>query len=507
MIAFGACTPKKNADNTQSQKGTWPNAVTYEIFVQSFCDSDGNGIGDFKGLTSKLPYIEELGVEAIWLMPIMPSPSYHKYDVTNYKAVHPDYGSLEDFREMLDEAHKRGVKVVVDFIINHTSKNHHWFKEASKGKDNPYRDYYVWKSLEEIKKQGNLTKESQADSDNKVQWYEVEDNSNQRYYGYFGSNMPDLNFDNPKVRKAIFEIGQYWLKDIGVDGFRLDAAKHIFDESPEKSHAFWVEFRKAMESVKPDVYLVGEVWADAKTVAPYLEGLPSLFNFDMGYAITDVCRNGADNGIVEKYKNIHDFYVSVTPDFIDATFITNHDQERIMSALNNDISKAKMAANLLMTFPGAPYVYYGEEIGMRGKKPDEYIREPFPWQKDGKGTPKWIKPKYTLSNTVAPASEQESDKNSMLNHYRALIHTRSKNKVLTFGEIKPVDFGSKEVVSFYRMHDSDTLMVIHNVSANELKLSNNLGEFKRQVFSTGKSISVENGDIQLSPYSTWIFSK
>jgi len=233
------CGPQKETTEVPEKEagltGTWPFAVTYEIFVQSFYDSDGDGIGDIPGMTSKLDYLQELGVQAVWLMPIMPSPSYHKYDVTDYQGIHPDYGTEEDFRRFTDEAHKRGIRVVIDFIINHTDKSHPWFLESKKGQystnqqgeevPNPYWDYYEWNTREAIEEAGNMTKDAEGDSDNIVKWYEVE-GMDQLYYGYFGSHMPDINYDNEVVKQEVFEIGKWWLSEMGIDGFRLDAAKH-----------------------------------------------------------------------------------------------------------------------------------------------------------------------------------------------------------------------------------------------------------------------------------------
>jgi len=283
LLALGSCTKesKQPASKAEAYEAQWPNAVTYEIFIQSFYDSDGDSIGDFTGMTQKLNYLQNLGVKGVWLMPMMPSPSYHKYDVTDYRSTHPDYGTLEQFKDFINEAHQRDIKVVIDFVVNHTGADHPWFLESKKGPESEFRDYYVWRKrediLEEIEK-----KETSLDSDNITQWHAAEGNE-ELYYGFFWGGMPDLNYDNPAVRKEIFDAGKFWLSEVGVDGFRLDAAKHIFpDDRPEDNHNFWIEFRSEMEKVKPDVYLVGEVWSDAQTVAPYLKGLPAAFNFDFG---------------------------------------------------------------------------------------------------------------------------------------------------------------------------------------------------------------------------------
>lgn len=240
-----------------------PSTVFYEVFVRSFADSNGDGIGDFKGLTRKLDYLNDgnpdtdsdLGIGGIWLMPINPSPSYHGYDVTDYRQINPDYGTLDDFREFLNEAHKRGIKVIMDLVVNHTSKEHPWFKEAAADKSSSYRDWYVW-----AEDSGTATSGSSAAGSGNP-WHSVRGD---HYLGIFWEGMPDLNFDNPKVRKEITATGQFWLKQ-GVDGFRLDAAKHIYEDlqtdksqaTTDKNVAWWQEFRSGLKEVKPDAYLVG----------------------------------------------------------------------------------------------------------------------------------------------------------------------------------------------------------------------------------------------------------
>ncbi|HMJ47721.1 MAG TPA: alpha-amylase family glycosyl hydrolase, partial [Ferruginibacter sp.] len=268
---------------SQQKASKWPRGITYEIFVQSFCDADGDGIGDIKGMTSKLDYLQGLGIEGIWLMPINPSPSYHKYDVTDYYGIHPSYGTLEDFKTFLKEAHKRGINVIMDLVINHSSSKHPWFLDARKNINSPTRDYYVWTHKDDPQAMTTV-KKTNDDSNVRRRWNKV-DSSDYLFYSYFGGHMPDLNFDNPKLRDEIFTIGRYWLTDIGVDGFRLDAARHIFpDERAHDNHNWWIYFLSEMRKAKKDVYIVGEVWAPADVVAPYLKGIPSLFNFDLGYA-------------------------------------------------------------------------------------------------------------------------------------------------------------------------------------------------------------------------------
>ncbi|MBL6449097.1 alpha-amylase [Fulvivirga sp. 29W222] len=483
------------AMSCQSEQGSrepisaWPQqGITYEIFVQSFYDSDGDSIGDINGMTQKLDYLQDLGAEAVWLMPIMPSPSYHKYDVTDYKGIHPDYGTMDDFKGFVQEAHNHNIKVVIDLIINHTSSEHPWFKSATQDENSQYRNYYVWADKDSIADQ-LAKKEVSFDSDNITQWHAVNgDTTAEHYYGFFYGGMPDLNYDNAKLRAEIYDIGRFWLQDVGVDGFRLDAAKHIYpDDRANDNHEFWREFRAEMEKVKPDVYLVGEVWANTDIQAPYAEGFSALFNFDLAFSILETLNKEVNvsaaitghgwttnekGSIVNNYTGGQEKFKQYNPEFAIATFLSNHDQNRVMSVLNNDMEKAKAAASILLTLPGAPYLYYGEEIGMRGLKPDEHIREPFLWEAaaNDKGRAQWIKPQFTTDESVKPLSEQMEDPNSLFNHYKKMIALRRGSDVLTYGDIEMVEHPNPALLVFKRTYKGQELLVVHNVSGEEQSL-------------------------------------
>ena len=504
FVIFFSCS-KQSETVTQ-----WPYGVNYEIFVRSFADSDGDGIGDFNGLTAKLDYLKELGIGGIWLMPIMPSPTYHKYDVIDYKAVDKEYGSEEDFQRLVEEAHKRGIRILVDLIVNHTGSAHPWFKSAMEGKDSPYRNYYVWANKDSIRQE--ISKKSTSlDSDNITQWHPVNgDTLAEHYYGFFWGGMPDLNLDNPLVRQEFVDIGNYWLTDMHVDGFRLDAAKHIFPtERAADNHAFWIWFRNEMQKINPDVYLVGEVWSNAADVAPYLKGLPALFNFDMGYAITRVVQAGKDTvGLIHTYAEIDNFYTQSTNEFIDATFLKNHDQNRILSELGGDLNKARVAAAILLTLPGTPYLYYGEEIGMLGVKPDEYIREPFIWDfdKQDKMQTTWEVPVYSNDHTVTPLTKQQESDSSIYHFYRQFIHYRNASKILTYGRIEEAPLAIQEVVSFLRDKDGEKRLVLHNVSdvAITIELTGPLAQFKKVEFDSSHSSELKNDELNLPAYASVI---
>ncbi|HYC86825.1 MAG TPA: alpha-amylase family glycosyl hydrolase, partial [Chryseosolibacter sp.] len=518
LFAFIVCVLLNGCENRKNEGVVqWPHGVKYEVFVMSFADGDGNGKGDFRGLTSKLDYFTDLGVNGLWLMPIMPSDTYHKYHVIDYKNIDPDFGTLEDFRKFVGESHKRGIRIITDFVINHTGNLHPWFLEASKGPDNPYRDYYVWARKDSIRDQIGK-RERALDSDNIRKWHAVNgDTLGEHYYGYFNSLTPDLNLDNPKVRQEIIDIARFWLNDLKVDGFRMDAARHIFpDERMKDNHEFWVWFRKEMETIKPDVYLVGEVWSSADVVAPYLKGLPSLFNFDLGYAITDVARAGRDTiGLVKRYKEIRDYYKSITNEYLDATFVKNHDQTRLLTELKGDINRSKMAAALLLTMPGTPYLYYGEEIGMVGDKlqvfadifgPDAYVREPFIWDygRNDKLQTAWEKPQYSTDSTVVPFSKQKDDASSLFNFYKRLIQFRNSSKPLTYGDIDHAGIDIAEVVAFRRIYDGEQALVLHNVSDVEvtITLPEGSGQFKDVIYDMNGTSKLQDGELTLPAFTT-----
>jgi glycosidase len=518
-LLFTAVCVSCNSDHNQSDV-KWPYGVKYEVFVMSFADGDRNGKGDFKGLTSKLDYFKDLGVNGLWLMPVMPSDTYHKYHVIDYKNIDPDYGTLDDFKKFVEEAHKRDIRVITDFVINHTGNMHPWFLEAQKSKDNAYRDYYVWAKKDSIRK--DLFKKTKSyDSDNIRKWHAVNgDTLAEHYYGYFNGLCPDLNLDNPKVKEEIVDIAKFWLTELKVDGFRMDAARHVFpDERASDNHAFWVWFKDEMEKIKPDVYLVGEVWSSADVVAPYLKGLPSLFNFDLGYAITDVARAGKDTiNLVQRYKDIRDFYKTVTNDYLDATFVKNHDQTRILTELKGDVNKAKMTAAMLLTMPGTPYIYYGEEIGMLGDKlstyadqfgPDAFVREPFVWDEGKKDQMQtaWEEARYSTDKAVVPLSKQKNDQASLFSFYKKLVRYRNSSPALTYGDIEHAGIETDEIVSFIRKHEQYESLVLHNVSDVEVTIPVNeaMGRFNEIDYdSEGGKIAIRDGELRLPAYSTVI---
>ena len=455
----GAVAPISGLPQASDGLGWWNNTVFYEVFVRSFYDANGDGIGDLNGLIAKLDYLNDgnpattsdLGVTGLWLMPIMASPSYHGYDVTDYYQVNPAYGSNDDFKRLLAEAHRRGIRIVIDMVLNHTSNEHPWFLEAQKPAS-PRENWYIWAS----------ERPNYAGPWSQTVWHRLGD---RYYYGIFWEGMPDLNYRNPEVVAEMDKIGAFWLQEMGVDGFRLDAARYLLENEQEQAstpetHQWWKRYDAAMKAIKPEALLVGEVWTGTKEVAEYVKNgeLDMNFEFDLASTLVDTARTGFGMSV----GTIQNFVWKSYPPNQFATFLTNHDQNRVMSVLGDDVAKARVAAALLLTAPGVPFLYYGEEIGMIGAKPDEQIRTPMQWadaENAGFSTGKpWIevKPNYTTSNveteSAAPAS--------LLTYYRTLIHLRNEHEALRVGDYTKLDAGNNKLYAFWRRSAQETVLVL-----------------------------------------------
>ena len=446
----------------------WNSRVFYEVFVRSFADSTSgplanDGIGDLQGLIEHLDYLNDgdtstttdLGVTGLWLMPIMQSPSYHGYDVTDYYTVNQDYGTNGDFQRLVSEAHQRGIKVIIDLPLNHTSSEHPWFVEARDDPQSTRRDWYIW-SQDNPGYLGPWGEEV---------WHPSESGY---YYGIFTAEMPDLNYRNPAVTAEMENVTRYWLKDMGVDGFRLDAARHLIEEGPiqestQATHDWWKNFRPVYKAVNPEALTVGEIWTSDSEVVKYVQGdqLDLAFDFDLAEAIISGVKISTAGKLQEALKSSYSLFGSSRS----AIFLTNHDMNRVMSQLHRDPIKAKLAAAVLLTIPGVPFIYYGEEIGMTGIKPDEMIRTPMQWSGDENagftsGTP-WeaINSDYIDKNVAV----QTEDPESLLSRYRDLIRIRAVHPALQVGDYHGVDAANKRLLAYLRVSKSEILLVIHNL--------------------------------------------
>ncbi|HEX8777828.1 MAG TPA: alpha-amylase family glycosyl hydrolase [Rhodanobacter sp.] len=494
-----AAAPATAAKTAQAPSGVW-----YEIFVRSWYDTNGDGIGDLNGVTAKLDYLQSLGVSGIWLMPINPSPSYHGYDVTDYEAVNPQYGTLADFRRLADEAHKRGIRVIIDMVINHTSNQSPWFKAALDPKS-PYHDWYSWAD--------KYTDLESASAAGDRAWHAA---GGQHYLGIFAAEMPDLNYDDPAVRAAMIKAGQFWLKQ-GADGFRLDAARHIYEnfrwdvDDPAalaKNLAWWNEYRRGLAAVNPHTYLVGEVTQPAATLlAPYLKPLDAVFNFPLAAQLIEAAKSERNQGLGPTLDRSYAAYEAVGGKAIkDAPFLSNHDQERVMSQLAGNPQHMRTAAAMLLTLPGEPYVYYGEELGTLGKKPDPALREPMRWNRSAKaqGETTWEAVDGDNGAAVSVAAEQ-ADPHSLLHVYTRLIHWRSEVPALRDGGFRAYPEASDHLAAWERTDGRDTVLVVHNLSGEPQTMALDVPgrpHFSRVLKQTGPGAAIRGDTLSVPAYTS-----
>lgn len=464
----------------------WQKAVFYEVFVRSFFDSNGDGIGDFNGLTQKLDYLNDgnpdtdtdLGVTALWLMPIFPSSSYHGYDVTDYYTVNPQFGTMDDFKTLLAEAHKRGIHVIIDYVINHTSINHPWFQAALKDPNSPYVDYYIW----------SQTNPGYPGPWGEVVWHKATNGF--YYYGVFWSGMPDLNYRNQAVQDEINKITAFWLKDVGVDGFRIDGARHLIEDgeiqaNSEDTHAYFKEFNQYVKSINPDAMIVGEVWDGSFAASQYVKNgeMDMVFGFDLaGGLIKAIHQPDAKLTAFWLTSELRQYPVNSL-----GTFLTNHDMNRVSNMFMGNQEKMKNASMVLLTSPGIPFLYYGEEIGMFGAKPDEMIRTPMQWtsaQNAGftTGSP-WER--VNSDFTDVNVEKESSDPASLFSLYRALVKLRLENPVLQFGEFRSFVTGSSRVYAVAREYQGKSVLILMNMGdkpvsdfAIDLKFTQPAGNYK-----------------------------
>ena len=455
-----------SADDEPLSENWWNERVFYEIFIRSFKDSDGDGIGDIQGIIDKLDYLndgdpsttDDLGITGLWLMPPAEAYSYHGYDVTDYFAVESDYGTIEDMQALIEEAHKRGIAVIIDMVVNHSSSHHPWFIQSQLG-EAPYADWYIWED-EDPNYSGPW---------GDVAWHE----SNGRYYyGVFWDGMPDFNYRNPDTTQAMYDVATFWLDEIGVDGFRLDAIKHIVEngeiqENTPEGRQWLTAYEAHLESVKPNNFTVGEIFNGASfIVTRYIEedSIDIGFDFKVAEEMIGAAQTGSNKDIIRAHRNaMRDYPLNQF-----GTFLTNHDQNRLANQLNNDIGKNKVAASLLMTGPGVPFMYYGEEIGMTGTKPDERIRTPMQWENSEtagftSGEKLWEALQDVENVALANVADQTNSPDSLLSHYREMIHLRNANPALLMGDMIAVVSSERHLYSFLRFTDEQTLLVLINL--------------------------------------------
>ncbi|WP_264564474.1 alpha-amylase family glycosyl hydrolase [Flavobacterium sp. N3904] len=494
------------AQNTE--KKWWKESVFYQIYMPSYADSNGDGYGDFKGMTVKLDYLQSLGIKGIWLTPFLTSPKVDNgYDIANYYKVDPTYGNKSDFEVFLKEAHKRGIKVIMDMVLNHTSTDCKWFQESRKSKDNPYRDYYIWKD-----------KPNNWESFFGGTAWQKDTLTDQFYYHKFDVRMADLNWANPKVVAEVQKVLRFWL-DAGVDGFRLDVINFlntdgITTDNPMKEgvqdHKNDIDqkgVKDAMRIIKSTVneynnrFIVGEIGSDKIEVLKQYQSqdlLDVVFNFNFGSIKTFSSKRIFDE-LQSMEKNMSNY---------PTLFFGSHDMPRMIDRLaDGSPNRALALAALMLTAKGVPFVYYGEEIGMhniivknleemvdiqgkthyeltlaKGNNPDEALKEGNEHNRDKSRSPMqwngnafagfskektWIKTNsdYQKNNVL----ELLTKENSILNRYKKLIALRNNEKVLQYGKYDRLDYKEDQIL-FTRSFEGDQITVLINFGS-EKKIS------------------------------------
>ncbi len=474
--------------------------TTYEIFVYSFCDSDGDGIGDLNGVREKLDYINDgdsatdadLGCNQIWLMPISPSPTYHKYDVTDYKGIDPSYGTMDDFDALVSECHDRGINVIIDMVLNHTSVEHPWFTQAE---DYIASNFEALSNAWNIGDSGNI-EFAEADLDacpyleyynysvNEQDGYEKLPGADLYYEARFWSGMPDLNLDSEKVREEISDITAFWTEH-GVDGFRLDAVLYYYTGNDNANIQFLSWLNNMVKELNPDAYIVGEAWANLSTYAKYYKsGVDSFFDFGAAGSegtIAGVARGTAPaSNYAAALQSTEQAIEENSETGINAPFYTNHDMARSAGYYTGKGSqdKVKLAGALNLLTTGNAFIYYGEELGMKGSGKDENKRAPMQWSAvnadgmcDGPAEMENFEMKYPALD------EQAADKYSIYNYYKKAIKLRNIYPVVARGITEPVEeLSDKNISCFVRketedsLYDVGSLLIVVNTSDSSITL-------------------------------------
>ena len=443
----------------------------YQIFVGSFSDSNRDGIGDLRGVINRLDYLNDgditsgksLGIQGIWLSPIFSSPSYHKYDASDYYEIDWRFGTMEDLKELADLCESRNIKLILDLVINHTSTNHPWFQQFKQARidgdtENPYYDFYSCVTTAE--KVGGRTYQKLAGVDC---WYECN----------FSTEMPELNFDNPEVCQAMLDVAKYYL-DLGIDGFRFDAVKYIYFGDTGRSVEFWQWYMGELEAYSPDIYCVGECWSGEGEILEYYSAM-NCFNFAMAQA-EGMAASAAKGSSISKFtgyvSSFQQKVLEANPEGMPMSFLSNHDMDRIAGTFATE-NNMRMAANLYLLSPGSPMMYYGEEIGLRGSRggemtdanrrlamlwgdPEDLVKDPV-----GSTYPE----KNQIQTTVA---DQLEDPDSLYNYYCRLIALRHSNPAIARGIYTSLECGERRFGGYRIDHEGEILGLFHNTDTEEI---------------------------------------
>jgi maltose alpha-D-glucosyltransferase/alpha-amylase len=537
----------------------YKNAVFYELYVRAFMDSNADGNGDLKGAAQKLDYLQDLGVTCLWLLPIYPSPLRDDgYDISDYYSVISDYGNQEDFRELLDASHARGIKVIMDLVLNHTSDQHPWFQAARSDPNSPYHDYYVWSDSTDRYKDARI-----IFLDTETSNWTWDDKAGQYFWHRFYSTQPDLNFDNPAMRQEMLNVMKYWL-DMGIDGFRADAVPYLFEredtncENLPETHAYLKEIRQFLNENYPDRILLAEANQWPEDVIPYFGNGSNEFH--MGFHFPLMPR--IFMALRREDRTPLEWILNRTPAIPDSChwciFLRNHDEltlemvteeerqwmweqyapgprmrlnlgirRRLAPLLDNNKQKILLANSILFTMPGSPILYYGDEIGMGDDiwLPDRNgVRTPMQWNaQPGAGFSAAPIEKYyspviqndTYGPQVVNVETKRKDPESLYNRIKHMIAVRKEHPVFGVGDFRwvksSVEKEQTAIAAYLRNYADERVLAVHNLSASQQKVSLELAEMQsaapRELIA-GKKLTPVNGgllELHLEPLQfLWI---
>lgn len=540
------------------EKKWWHRSVVYQIYPRSFKDTNGNGVGDLRGVIEKLDYLKELGIDVIWLSPVYKSPmDDNGYDISDYQDIAPEFGTMADMDELIEQANHRGIRILMDLVVNHTSDEHPWFLEAKKSKDNPYRDYYIWRDPAE---DGGVPNELNSTFSGTA--WQYDETTGQYYLHLFSKRQPDLNWENPKLREEVYQMMNFWLKK-GIGGFRMDVIDLIGKEIDQlitgngsQLHPYLQEMNQASFG-NYDVLTVGETWGATPEIAklysnPGRHELSMVFQFEhvsIDWHPQEGKWRPTTFDFIKFKEILSKWQTSLKGEGWNSLFWNNHDLPRIVSRWGNDreyrVQTAKMFASLLHLMQGTPYIYQGEEIGMTNVQFDsleEYndieihqfyrdnlqkgytheqmmeaiwkngrdnARTPMQWDESEhagftSGTP-WLKvnPNYKTIN-VEKALE---DKQSIFYHYKKLIELRKNSNysdTIIYGDYKLLLPEDHQVFTYTREDEQYKLLVVANFSEEEITRTFE-DEVKEVILSNYNDSSLELSNLKLRPYETIIF--
>lgn len=538
--------------NSQQERNWWKEGVIYQIYPRSFKDTSGNGVGDLQGIIQKLDYIESLGVTMVWLNPIYESPNDDNgYDISNYRAIMKEFGSMEDFDELLEGLHKRGMKFIMDVVVNHSSDEHEWFQQSRSSRDNPYRDYYHWWPAEK----GKPNHRWSFFDENSDAW-KYDKQTDAYYLHYFSQKQPDLNWENPKVRQEVYDIMKFWAEK-GVDGFRLDAFQYVskditFPPFPEgydvdvpsviEYHGMGPHIHSYLKEMNEQVLIKYDVFAVSEGVGSTLQDAHDLVDKDrkelqMAYHFeaTDMVTTLEKCTLAQFKESFTKWDKSFAEKGWIAIYLSNHDQSRFVNRYGSDKPafkdySAKLLNTFILSMRGTPYTYYGDELGMTnigftkieqykdiaaingykkaatdGEDLDHYLkklnllsrdngRTPMQWDDTNNAgfsseTP-WL-PVHENHTTVNVATQQ-NDHNSVLNHFRKMVALRKENLLLVYGEYEIIQEEHPTIYAYSRTLDDEQMKILLNFSESTSKINLlDLGLYKEVLINNYNELLID----------------